>query len=111
MARNANPEYWQQILSDQSASGLTQVQWCNQKNVNIHNFRYWKGRLTAAPITENESDDTKWALITKPKTKDPQDQDESVIRIRIGKATVDVAADVDLDALASVISVLMQHVQ
>lgn len=111
MARNANPEYWQQVLSDQSASGLTQAEWCNQKNVNIHNFRYWKGRLTAAPDTENESNDTTWALITSPKTKDVYDQDEFMIRIRIGKATVDVAADVDLKALARVISVLMQHVQ
>ena len=111
MARNANPEYWQQVLSDQSASGLTQIEWCNQKSVNIHNFRYWKGRLTAAPVTENESNDTTWASITSPKTKDVYDQDESMIRIRIGKATVDVAADVDLKALVRVISELMQHVQ
>ena len=46
MARKADPDYWQQQLTNQNLSGLTQAQWCEQNNINIHNFRYWRNRLS-----------------------------------------------------------------
>ena len=37
--------YWTEIFHDQEASGLTQKEFCLQKQINISTFHYWKGRL------------------------------------------------------------------
>ena len=29
----------------QKTSKISQIKWCQENNVNIHNFRYWVGRL------------------------------------------------------------------
>lgn len=43
-------EQWQQYLSLWRESGLSQVEFCQQHNIAVHNFQYWRKRLS--PKTE-----------------------------------------------------------
>ena len=36
---------WSSRISDQKASGLTVKQWCDQNNLSIHTYNYWKHLL------------------------------------------------------------------
>lgn len=36
---------WAARFSDQKASGLTIRQWCEQNNISIHKYNYWKHQL------------------------------------------------------------------
>lgn len=36
---------WSSRFSDQKASGLTVKQWCDQNNLSIHTYNYWKHLL------------------------------------------------------------------
>lgn len=41
----AKQEYWFEQISIWQSSGLTQVEFCKQKNLNPHNFVYWRMRF------------------------------------------------------------------
>lgn len=112
MSKKANAEYWQQIVSDQNSSGLTQHVWCEQNNVNIHNFRYWKRRLVSESKYSQivNQTETKWAIISSSESDSAQKNSKSTLCIHIGKAVVDVSPGFDPENLSVVLSVLMKHV-
>lgn len=111
MARKGNPDYWQQQLSNQISSGLSQTQWCEQNNINIHNFRYWKNRLSSKKQKAScESNQTKWALVTSSERVVFDDSKAPSLRIHIGKALIEVSEGFDHNILSDVVTVLMKHV-
>ena len=112
MSKKANPEYWQQVVLNQSSSELTQHEWCDQNNVNIHNFRYWKRRLELEPKSNHAADqtETKWAIITHLETDIAEQTIKPLLYIHVGKAVVDVSPGFDPESLSTVLSVLMRHV-
>lgn len=110
MARKSDPDYWQQVLSNQNSSGLTQSQWCEQHKINIHNFRYCKRRLSSQPKVADDLTQTKWALVTESKLDTPDDVDTSLLRIHVGKAIIEVNGGFDPKILSDVILVLMKHI-
>ena len=112
MSKKANSEYWQQVVLDQSSSGLTQHEWCEQNNVNIHNFRYWKRRLESEPKSIHAVDqlETKWAIITSSEPAIVEHNIKPTLCIHVGKALVDVSPGFDPESLSTVLSVLMKHV-
>lgn len=112
MSKKANSEYWQQIVSDQISSGLTQHEWCEQNNVNIHNFRYWKRRIISETKQLQTADqtETKWAIITSSESDVDDNNIKSTLCIHIGKAVVEVNPGFDPESLSAVLAVLMKHV-
>lgn len=110
MSRKTNSEYWQQVLSTQMSSELTQLEWCEQNDVNIHNFRYWKRRLSSQPETVADLSQTKWALVTESKFAAEHETDTSSLLIHVGKATVEVHCKFDSRILSDVVAVLMKYV-
>jgi len=38
-------EYWRQLISEWSASGLSQVGFCAERGVSVGSFRCWKWKL------------------------------------------------------------------
>ena len=43
--KNIGLKYWTGINSEWKSSGQSQQEFCKKRNLNIHNFRYWRGRL------------------------------------------------------------------
>ncbi|WP_025265017.1 IS66 family insertion sequence element accessory protein TnpA [Thalassolituus oleivorans] len=51
-------EQWQQHLNLWHASGLSQVAFCQQHNIAVHNFQYWRKRLSPKTnLTKNQGSD------------------------------------------------------
>ena len=111
MLFRSDPDYCQQQLTNQNLSGLTQAQWCEQNNINIHNFRYWRNRLS---LTQQKSFcepiQTKWALVTSSEQEVFADHNAPSLRVYIGKALIEVSDGFNSKSLSDVITVLMQHV-
>ncbi len=59
MSRKSNPSYWKNALQEQKASKLSQAKWCEQNNVNIHNFRYWKNKTSHIADHDQSTGDPK----------------------------------------------------
>lgn len=101
LSREKNRQKWSDIIDRQISSSQTQAVWCQENDVNIHNFRYWRRRLQEAPL-----DDSKISFVTiKPK----EVAIEKSITLRIGAAILDITGDVDSGALDSVVQVLMRY--
>ena len=100
---NENQKRWQTIIESQIASGEPQIKWCEEHDVNIHNFRYWKRRLKQEQ--EAPTSNTGFVAIS-PKAN----QASSKLRITIGKATIEINDEVDPIFLSSIVQVLSDHV-
>lgn len=115
MARKANRKMWEDIISSQKASGLKQVNWCNENNVNIHNFRYWVGRLKALSLEYDHHKDNTWAAVvlednSKPHSIDSLKSISEGLSIRIGKSIIEINSNTNNDTLDQAIQVLMKYV-
>jgi hypothetical protein len=42
-------EQWQQHLNHWRDSGLSQIEFCKQQNIAVHNLQYWRKRLLPKP--------------------------------------------------------------
>ena len=42
---NERRVHWQAIIDAQATSGMTQVRFCADQDINLHNFQYWKRKL------------------------------------------------------------------
>jgi len=115
MARKANRELWEEIISSQRSSGLKQVNWCNENNVNIHNFRYWVGRLKTFSLDKEKNNDNTWAAVvlgdnTKIESTTSLRTTDDGLSIRIGKAIIEYNSNTNNETFDKAIQVLMKYV-
>jgi hypothetical protein len=102
ISSNENQLIWEERLSEQGSSGLTQQQWCEENNINLHNFRYWKRRLST--IHQEASIPQRFVAISSISS-----QAKTPLQISIGKLSVEIREGVDLSLLDDVIKVLMRY--
>jgi hypothetical protein len=100
MDRELNKQKWQDAIENQRSSGLSQKQWCQENEINLHNFRYWVRRLKTI---ETESDEVRWVSLDSDTVSD-------IVKITVGKATVEVRRQTDRQLLSEVLGILMAHV-
>ena len=43
-----SPDQWSQVISDQRASGLSQVEFCKREGIALSTFARWRQRLSGA---------------------------------------------------------------
>ena len=97
-----NQKIWEDRVSDQGSSGQTQQRWCEENNINLHNFRYWKRRLSI--INQEASEPQRFVTISPIRT-----HPRTPLQISIGKLAVEIREGVDLSLLDDVIKVLMRY--
>jgi hypothetical protein len=102
ISSNENQQIWEERVSEQGSSGLTQQQWCEENNINLHNFRYWKRRLSI--IHQEASISQRFVAISPIST-----QARTPLQISMGKLAVEIREGVDLSLLDDVIKVLMRY--
>lgn len=44
--------YWQQIMAEYQASGLSGMAYCKQQTISYHQFTYWRSKLRQADSDE-----------------------------------------------------------
>lgn len=103
MDRELNKQKWQEVIESQRSSGLSQKQWCEENQVNLHSLRYWVRRLKAI---KTETDEVRWVSLDSTRIAPAAD----IIKITIGRASVEVRKQTDKHLLAEVLGILMAHV-
>ena len=102
MKREVNKAKWHGLINEQTASGQTQAQWCAENAINIHNFRYWKSRLSSEL---NKIPKSNFGFVSlKPSLKSSK-----AITVRIGSASIEVHESANLSLLEDVVKVLMHY--
>ena len=43
--------FWEECIRQWEASGISQIEYCRQNDVNIKSFRYWKKRISRQECT------------------------------------------------------------
>jgi hypothetical protein len=102
ISNKENQQMWEDRLAEQASSGLNQKQWCDEININLHNFRYWKRRL--AVINQEASIPQRFIAIST-----IQAQPKVPLKISIGKLAVEIREGIDLSLLDDVLKVLMHY--
>jgi hypothetical protein len=45
LSRSAKRGFWEKVIEEWSATGLSQTEYCRQKRIRIKSFQYWKRNL------------------------------------------------------------------
>lgn len=103
-SKQANKQTWASTIQEQQISGKTQKAWCHENNVNVHNFAYWKKRLSSTSIQETtfESGSAfEWAsVIVENNTR------ASRLEIKVGAVSIYLESDYDEQLLVKLIKTL-----
>ncbi|BES63915.1 hypothetical protein SANA_03540 [Gottschalkiaceae bacterium SANA] len=102
MDRELNKQKWQEIIEHQRSSGLSQKQWCEENQVNLHSFRYWVRRLKGI---KTETDEVRCVSLDSTRNAPAAD----IVKITIGRASAEVRKQTDKHLLAEVLGILMAH--
>lgn len=81
-----NPELrkvWEQRIADYRKSGQTQVNWCEENQLSIHQFKYWLKKIEN-PTKEKS---TKWVPVT---LEDCSQTAGSSLRIEVKEFAIEV---------------------
>jgi hypothetical protein len=106
MNREENQKYWERLIHNQMESGLSQKQWCEENNIKIGTFKYWKYKIF--PNTPSrKSEKTTWTRVT-PITDTKLCN--SKIEVKIGKATLLIDKFFDEEIFDKVMRVITKHV-
>ena len=95
---------WRDRLDDFSDSEMTVAEWCRFNAVPIHQFYYWRHKLSAG-ATLSKPRATGWMSVSVVDTKQVIAR-PSGVSVRIGSAVIDVAAGFDSGVLRAVVAAL-----
>lgn len=100
--RDLNRATWQERIDAQAASSLSQKAWCQENEINIHNFIYWKKRLNE--IKKQDKNPLQFiALSPKINTS------HSPIVLKIGAAAIEIHENFNLNLLDDLVRVLIRY--
>jgi hypothetical protein len=104
MNKNELRLHWQAHVAHFQESKQTMKQWCIDNNQKLHQLQYWIKKFKDNGSVEVEK--TKWLPVTLDATTKTHPQE--VIKIFVGKCTVEVSPGLNLSMLKDVLSVLTE---
>lgn len=101
MSNRKPQEYWEQIVSECKASGLSARKWCETNNVKITTYQYWCNKIRKQ---KDKQRDLVW-------TKTSLDQESfpiksSKITIRYDDFLLEVEKDSDMSLLTEILKAM-----
>jgi hypothetical protein len=109
MASSGRREYWDRVVSEQRASGLTGRSWCQENGVALASFYLWRKKLTATPAARTsarDSSDIRWLSVESMKSTAGSAPAPSGVTLRVGGVRVEIATDFNPRALSDVLTLL-----
>src|SRR5579862_6390263 len=94
---------WRQRLNECAHSGKSVVDWCYFNQVSVHQYYYWKRRLTAQPSQPTTKPE--W-LPVEIVPSAPLPAVPTGVSVRLGIATIELSADFDPATLRAVVRAL-----
>lgn len=95
---------WKSHITEQVSSGLTQKEWCDANDVNLHNLRYWKHRMV---VSKQQAAIAQRFVAIGPIQS--QARTQASLQLSIGKLAVEIREGIDLALLDDVLKILMQY--
>lgn len=88
-------ENWAQVIQAQQSSGMSKRAFCQKEGISERQFYYWLKRLRESLVDTVE-----------PQLVDlhaPGNQGQSMLKIEMGEARLDLSGTVDMDAVAAIL--------
>lgn len=100
---------WTARIEDYRSSKLTGAKWAEDKGVSVHKLRYYINKFNKEnkQISNQESREQQWASVV-PIAQVVKSKSNNILRVTIGKATIEVASGFDKDTLKSLVEILSQ---
>jgi len=102
---------WEERVKEYLSSGKTQIDWCKEKNINMHTFNSWFVKLRSESGITKEKVFQKSIRATKWLGVEINNEEEFIanrqICIKVGKVAVEVSNDFDKNLLTDVVKVLV----
>jgi len=102
MTKAEQQKQWDVRVSEFKASGQSQAAWCKAQNINLRTFNYWfvKSKKTVSPSRKPSN----WiSLKAREREENPRD---SVFKVKIGQAAIEVKPNFDSVLLLNIVKVL-----
>jgi len=110
MTRAERRKIWEERVSSFKASGQTQVNWCDDQEINIHQLRYWIRKFQSEKLTEPSTQE--WISVkVDNQMEESTSSRQSNIVVKVGEAEVEVKPGFDPLLLANVVKALSDNVQ
>ena len=102
---------WRQRLNECAHSGKSVVDWCYFNQVSVHQYYYWKRRLTdprpqAAAVSVGYSAAPPQWLPVAVEPAAPISATPTGVSVRLGRVSIEVSADFDPTTLRAVVVAL-----
>lgn len=99
---------WEQRIAVFKASGQTQAKWCAANEIKVHQLKYWLKRIEGSKANHSkENSKMEWIPIALNDSHEMQN--ETMIQIKIGSASIEVKHGFDPALLADVVKVLKHY--
>jgi hypothetical protein len=102
MTRLDLSKQWEDRLAAFKDSGQSAPKWCASQGFNIHQFRYWKKKLSNSPVNTT----SRWLPVEIDNYG--SDESNSTLRIKIKQATIEISPGFDPTLLKSVVRTLTE---
>ena len=101
--RQERLEFWKGHIAGLSKSGLSRRAYCQQNDLSISTFDYWRMKLKtpATALHERSQSHDRWVTLQVADESTP----DSGIRLRIGRVTIEVDPGFNRELLAEVIKI------
>ena len=109
MVKSEKRLIWEERIDKQLTSGLTQRQWCEENNLALSAFRYWKLRISKESRKTDHKEQVQTAdfagVIIAPETASEKSllDAPTVIEIRISDAIIMIPSDFSENHLMNII--------
>ena len=100
MSNRKPQEYWEQIISECKASGLSGRKWCEVNNVKITTYQYWHNKIRKQ---KEKQKDPVWTKISLDQESDPI---SSKIIIRYSDFSLEVEKGSDMSLLTEILKAM-----
>ena len=91
-------ENWAQVIQAQQASGMSKRTFCQKERISERQFYYWLKRLRESLVDTVEPQLVELSA--------PGKQSQSLLKIEMGEARMELPGTVDMDAVAAILKSL-----
>ena len=109
MTHRKSRQQWRKIIKEQGRSGLSIVGFCREQGIREKRFHYWKRRLKVSSVPQPPAEvldtDSSFIEMSFEKPEIP-----TVITLRHGRLSIELARDFDQACLTQILSVLEESI-
>lgn len=112
ISSNLRKEHWKSLIKEREESGLSIVNWCNERNINPSTYHYWLKRIRqeqcdkalAKGIINPNGDIVELPIHQKNTYETPNEA--TAIRFTMGQTTISITNDISPELLSMMLELI-----